>query len=180
MEKAILIAGFGGQGVQTLGKLLSYAANEEEKHVLFAPSYGGEMRGGTSNCTVVVGDEKISSPNKKYMDAVIVLNEESFQKFEKDVKPGGVLILNEALIKGETQRADIQVVKVPFQDVVSRLGSEKILNIAVLGFLTEYLGLVNEETASAVVAEKLGKKEAFRKLNEEAFRAGILLAQERK
>ena len=74
MEKTMLIAGFGGQGVQTLGKLLSYAANEEDKCVMFAPSYGGEMRGGTSNCTVIIGDRTISSPNKKYMDVVTVLN----------------------------------------------------------------------------------------------------------
>ena len=165
MEKTMLIAGFGGQGVQTLGKLLSYAANEEDKCVMFAPSYGGEMRGGTSNCTVIIGDRTISSPNKKYMDVVTVLNEASFQKFAASVRPGGTLIVNESLIKSE---------------MTAQLGSEKSLNVVVLGFLCEYLDVVSNQSASHVVAEKLGKKEIFRKMNEEAFLAGTILAKQRK
>lgn len=180
MEKTMLIAGFGGQGVQTLGKLLSYAANEEDKCVMFAPSYGGEMRGGTSNCTVIIGDRTISSPNKKYMDVVTVLNEASFQKFTASVRPGGTLIVNESLIKSEMERKDITVVKVPFSEMTAQLGSEKSLNVVVLGFLCEYLGVVSNQSASHVVAEKLGKKESFRKMNEEAFLAGTILAKQRK
>ena len=82
MEKTILIGGFGGQGVQTLGKLLAYTANEEEKRVTFAPAYGGEMRGGTSNCTVIVSDSQIGSPTRQMLDIVVAMNVESFQKFE--------------------------------------------------------------------------------------------------
>lgn len=180
MEKSLLIAGFGGQGVQTLGKLIAYAANEEDKEVTFAPSYGGEMRGGTSNCTVVVSDRQISSPNKQSLDIVVVMNEASLRKFETRVKPGGLIIINDSLVKNECSRTDITIVKASFNDIVSRMGSDKVLNVVVMGFIVEYSGIVSSESAMQVISEKLGKKEAFRQMNENAYLAGVALAKEKK
>ncbi|MBQ6314106.1 MAG: 2-oxoacid:acceptor oxidoreductase family protein [Mogibacterium sp.] len=178
MEKSLLIAGFGGQGVQTLGKMIAYAANEDDKNVTFAPSYGGEMRGGTSNCTVVVSDRQICSPNKQFLDVVTVLNEASLKQFENRVKPGGTLIVNESLVTSEVERGDIKVVKVPLNEITSRIGSEKVLNVITMGFIVEYTGIVSGESARAIVEEKLGKKEQFRKMNNDAYLAGVSIAKE--
>lgn len=177
MEKSLLIGGFGGQGVQTLGKLIAYAANEDEKNVTFSPAYGGEMRGGTSNCTVVVSDRYISSPNKQHCDLIAAMNADSFRTFEKQVKPGGLLIVNASLVDEQSTRKDIRVVRAPFSEEAARLGSEKVLNVIVMGFLVQYTGIVSMHASEQVIVQKLGKKEQFRALNERAFRAGTELAK---
>ncbi len=173
MEKTILIGGFGGQGVQTLGKLLAYAANEEEKYVTFSPAYGGEMRGGTSNCTVIVSEKQIGAPTREKLDIVVAMNVESFQRFEPQVKPGGLLICNESLITEQTKRADITQVNVPANALAQEAGSDKTLNVVMLGFLAAHYDLVDKQSAAIVVAEKLGKKEKFRAMNEKAFALGV-------
>lgn len=177
METSLLIGGFGGQGVQTLGKLIAYAANEDEKNVTFSPAYGGEMRGGTSNCTVVVSDRYISSPNKQHCDLITAMNADSFRTFEKQVKPGGLLIVNDSLVDEQSTRTDIRVVRAPFSEEAAKLGSEKVLNVVVMGFLVAYTGIVSMQAAERVVLQKLGKKEQFRVLNAQAFQAGAELAQ---
>lgn len=176
MEKTILIGGFGGQGVQTLGKLLAYTANEEEKRVTFAPAYGGEMRGGTSNCTVVISDTQIGSPTRQMLDIVVAMNVESFQKFETRVKPGGLLICNSSLVDQKTARTDITQLFLPANALAEEAGSDKTLNVVMLGFLAARGDLVSRAAAEAVVAEKLGKKERFRAMNERAFALGAAQA----
>ena len=172
MEKSILFAGFGGQGVQTLGKLVAYAANEEEKNVTFSPAYGGEMRGGTSNCTVIVSDRQIGAPTKEELDIVVAMNVESFKRFEPQVKTGGLLICNESLIHEQTKRTDIVQVNVPANELAQEAGSDKTLNVVMLGFIAAHYDLISEGAAAAIVAEKLGKKEKFRAMNEKAFTLG--------
>ena len=172
MEKSILIGGFGGQGVQTLGKLLAYAANEEDKNVTFSPAYGGEMRGGTSNCTVIVSDKQIGSPTREKMDIIVAMNVESFQRFESQVKPGGMLICNESLIPMHTERTDITQVNVPANDLAAEAGSDKTLNVVMLGFISAHYDLISKGAAAIVVKDKLGKKEKFRAMNEKAFTLG--------
>ncbi len=178
MEKSILIGGFGGQGVQTLGKLLAYTANEMDIHVTFSPAYGGEMRGGTSNCTITVSDDVIGSPTKVSVDYVVAMNIESFKKFESRVKPGGTLIYNSTIIPLEPTRTDINVMKFPASGIAKELGSDKVLNIAAFGFIAAATPLVDVESARAILAEKLGKKEEFRAKNELAFDAGVKYAKE--
>lgn len=172
MENSILIAGFGGQGVQTLGKLVAYTASEEDRYVTFSPAYGGEMRGGTSNCTVVIGDRQIGSPNREQTDFVIAMNIESFQRFEPLVKSGGVLIVNSSLVENQTKRDDITQVNVPANDLAREAGSDKTLNVIMLGFLASHYDLISKEVAVKVVEERLGKKEKFREINERAFELG--------
>ena len=172
MEKSILFAGFGRQGVQTLGKLVAYAANEEDKFVTFSPAYGGEMRGGTSNCTVVVGDRQIGSPNREQTDFVIAMNIESYQRFEPLVKAGGVLIVNSSLVKEQTSRNDIVQVNVPANDLAAEAGSDKALNVVMLGYLAAHYDVISKNAAVKVVEERLGKKEKFRAINSKAFSLG--------
>lgn len=172
MDKSILIGGFGGQGVQTLGKLLAYAANEEDYHVTFSPAYGGEMRGGTSNCTVIVSDRQIGSPTRDLLDMVVAMNVESFRRFEPQVKSGGLLICNESLIPLHTKRTDIKQVNVPANELAQQAGSDKTLNVIMLGFIAAHCDLVSKQSATAVVTEQFGKKKKFRAMNEKAFTLG--------
>ena len=113
MQKEILIAGFGGQGVLFAGQVMAYAAMDTGHEVTWIPSYGPEMRGGTANCTVVIADEEIGSPLVQNPPAVIALNLPSFDKYEKLVQPGGVMVVNESMVDRKAQRDDITVIYVP-------------------------------------------------------------------
>ena len=114
MEKDIIMAGFGGQGVMLMGKLLSYAASEStELHVTFFPSYGAEQRGGTANCYVVLSDETVGSPMPRQADDLIVLNQTSLDKFASHLRPGGTLFINSSIVNRLPDRSDISVVAVP-------------------------------------------------------------------
>ena len=178
MEKSILMGGFGGQGVQTCGKLLIYAANEEDQIATFFSEYGGAMRGGTSNCTVTVSDEEIGAPNKQKVDCVVAFNIPSFSKFESRVVPGGTMIVNASLIREELYtRSDITYVGVPANEISEQLGSMKVLNVVMLGFLCRYTGMVKPESARAMVMKHLAKKPQFIELNNKAFDAGLAAAE---
>jgi len=172
MEKNVLVGGFGGQGVQTLGKLLAYGANEADIITTFHPAYGGEMRGGTSNCTVTISDRQIGAPNKAMCDYIIAMNIPSFQRFEKQVKPGGLLVLNTSIIKDKPARSDIKAVGIPVNEIAEQVGSGKVLNIVMLGFFVEYTGFVPADIMEKVVEERLGSKKEYRELNEKAYKAG--------
>lgn len=152
MEKSILIGGFGGQGVQTLGKLLIYAANDSGKQVTFYPAYGAEMRGGTSNCTVVISDEEIGAPSRGMLDCVVAMNGPSFNKFKTQVKDGGMLLVNSSLVKEEFDKANINVVRIPLNDIAETLGSSKTLNIIMLGFFIAFTGIIPLEAGLNVLA----------------------------
>lgn len=176
MDKSVLIGGFGGQGVQTFGKLLTYAANEAGFNVTFYPAYGKEMRGGTSNCTVVVSDRHIGAPNRAMLDYVITMNLPSFTAFEKRVKKGGVLIINESLIKESLKRDDIKTVGIPLNDLANEMGSQMVLNIIMLGFFVKLSGILPVETARDIVEKKLGKRKNLLEMNLKAFNKGVEIA----
>jgi 2-oxoglutarate ferredoxin oxidoreductase subunit gamma len=135
METSIVIAGFGGQGVLFAGQLLAYAGMDNDCHVSWIPSYGPEMRGGTANCTVIISDEPIGAPIVARPDVAIVLNQPSFEKYEPTVKPGGLLIVNNAIVAGRTERADIETVYIPANTIAEEMGSIKMLNMATIGVL---------------------------------------------
>ena len=116
MTHELLAAGFGGQGVLSLGATLAYAGMIENKEITWMPSYGPEMRGGTANCIIIVSDERISSPIVTTFDTVIALNQPSLEKFEKAVKPGGLLIYDSTSMLTPPRRTDIQVVPIPAGD----------------------------------------------------------------
>ncbi len=179
MQNSVLMGGFGGQGVQTCGKLLTYGANEEGTIVTFYSQYGGAMRGGTSNCTVITSDEEIGSPTKKAPKYVIAFNIPSFRAFEKRVAPGGTMIVNSSLIKPELfTRKDIKYVGVPATEIAEEMGSARVLNIAILGFFCELSKMVTPEVMKAVVLDRMAKKAEFIEMNTKAFDAGVKHAQE--
>jgi 2-oxoglutarate ferredoxin oxidoreductase subunit gamma len=133
MTEEIIIAGFGGQGVLSMGKILAYSGIMQDQEVSWMPSYGPEMRGGTANVTVILSDERISSPILKYFDTAIILNQQSMDKFEKSVKPGGTLIYDGNGITHHPTRKDIQIYRIDAADEAARLGLSKIFNMIVLG-----------------------------------------------
>ena len=133
MTEQIILAGFGGQGVLLAGQIIAYAGMNEGKNVSWLPSYGPEMRGGTANCNVVVSDEEVGSPVVVEADCLIVMNRPSLEKYEKDLKPGGLLLLDSDLIEIEPTRTDIKVIKVPANSLAEQAGSIKAANMVMLG-----------------------------------------------
>jgi 2-oxoglutarate ferredoxin oxidoreductase subunit gamma len=143
MLHEIVIAGFGGQGVMSMGQLITYAAMHEGKHVTWLPSYGPEQRGGTANCAVTVSDEEIGSPLVEHPKVAIVLNKPSFDKFEPRIAPGGVLIVNSSLIDQKSMREDITVIEIPATEVAIEIGEPRVSNSVILGAFVAASGAVS-------------------------------------
>jgi 2-oxoglutarate ferredoxin oxidoreductase subunit gamma len=182
METSIIIAGFGGQGVLFAGQLLAYAGLDAGRHVSWIPSYGPEMRGGTANCTVIISDEPIGAPVVARPDIAVILNQPSFAKYEPLVKPGGLLVVNEAIIPARSVRDDIEAVYVAANTIAAELGSAKMLNVAALGALLARrpilpLTAVEETLASHLPADKAHLIEANRQVLRRGFEVGRLQAQ---
>jgi len=133
MTEEIIIAGFGGQGVLSMGKILAYSGIMQNQEVSWMPSYGPEMRGGTANVTVILSDEKISSPYLKIVDTAIILNQQSMDKFEESVKTGGVLIYDPNGITAHPTRTDIKIYQIEGTRLSSEMGNKKIFNMVILG-----------------------------------------------
>ncbi len=133
MTEEIIIAGFGGQGVLSMGKILAYSGIMEEKEVTWFPSYGPEMRGGTANVTVIISDNRISSPILHEFDTAIILNQQSLDKFEKAVKPGGTLLYDPNGIVKNPTRKDINIYRVEGTKAAVDMGNPKVFNMIVLG-----------------------------------------------
>jgi 2-oxoglutarate ferredoxin oxidoreductase subunit gamma len=145
MTEEIIIAGFGGQGVLSMGKILAYAGIMQDEEVSWMPSYGPEMRGGTANVTVILSDERISSPYLKLYDTAIILNQQSMDKFEKTVKPGGVLIYDPNGISHHPIRTDIDIFQIEGNQLASEMGNKKIFNMVVLGAFLKIKPIVKIE-----------------------------------
>lgn len=135
MERSVIFAGFGGQGILFAGTVLARAAMAEGLEVLWIPSYGPEMRGGTASCTVIVAPEAIGSPIVDKADAVVVLNPPSLAKFEPLVAPGGLLVLNSSLIEALPSRSDLEVISIPGTALARAAGDDRLVSMAALGAL---------------------------------------------
>lgn len=167
------MAGFGGQGVMSMGKILAEAGLKEGKNVSWLPSYGPEMRGGTANCSVIVSDEPVGAPTVTEATAVIAMNKPSLDKFEKDVISGGVLLINSSLIDKKATREDIKVYYVPANDIAAELGTDKIANMVMLGAYLKASDAAKEDTIMEYIAEVFsGKKASVIPLNKEALKRG--------
>ena len=170
MERNLMVAGFGGQGVMTLGKFLADATcNSTDKNVTFFPSYGAEQRGGTANCYVVIADEE--------MDDLIVMNDPSLAKFLYKLVPGGTLFINSSIVKSEITRTDVKVVKVPVTEMALEMGNAKVLNIIMLGAYVGYTQVVPEDVVWNTIEHKLGKKPKLLPLNKQAFEEGLKIGK---
>lgn len=133
MTEEIIIAGFGGQGVLSMGKILAYSGIMQDKEVSWMPSYGPEMRGGTANVTVIISDERISSPVLVKFDTAIILNQQSMDKFEEQVKPGGTLLYDPNGITRHPSRKDINIYKIEGTALATEIGNPKTFNMIILG-----------------------------------------------
>jgi len=177
MHTEIVMAGFGGQGVLLIGKLMAYAGMQAGHEVTWMPSYGPEMRGGTCNCTVVLSDKQIGSPLSKNPNVLIVLNLPSLDKFEDSVQPGGIIVVNTSLINRLPKRTDVTVVPVPANEIARELGNAKAANMVALGAFLGASGLVQLEKVLAVLAETFAARPKLVPLNQEALRRGYEIGQ---
>lgn len=174
METNLCVAGFGGQGVMTLGKFLAEATcNSTDKNVTFFPSYGAEQRGGTANCFVVISDDEIGPPLGDEMDDLIVMNGPSLNKFIDTLKPNGTLYINSSIVDGNIDRDDVKIVKAPVTELALELGNSKVLNIIMLGVYIGYTDLIDPKIIWETVEKKLSKKPKLLPLNKQAFEKGL-------
>jgi 2-oxoglutarate ferredoxin oxidoreductase subunit gamma len=177
MLQEMIFAGFGGQGVLSMGTLLAYAAMKEGKEVSWMPSYGPEMRGGTANCIVNISDEPISSPIVSEYDIAVVLNLPSLKKFEPRVKKGGILIWESTNIKEPPTRTDITVIALPaVEKALKELKNVKVMNMLVLGSLVKLKKIVKKESLMVALKDTLPKRHhKLIPLNENAIELGMSL-----
>ncbi|HAC21536.1 MAG TPA: 2-oxoglutarate ferredoxin oxidoreductase subunit gamma [Porphyromonadaceae bacterium] len=174
MKQEIIIAGFGGQGVLSMGKILAYSGLMENKEVSWMPSYGPEQRGGTANVTVILSDERISSPVLNSFDIAIVLNQPSLEKFESKVKPGGILIYDGYGIHHPVTRTDIQVYRVDAMDAATEMNNSKAFNMIVLGGLLKVCPMVNIENVLLGLKKSLPERHHhLLPMNKEAILKGM-------
>lgn len=145
MKTEIIIAGFGGQGVLSMGKILAYSGMLEGKEVTWMPAYGPEQRGGTANVTVIVSDERISSPILSKYDVAIVLNQPSLDKFMPKLKPGGMLIYDGFGIINPPTHDDITVYRIDAMDKAAEMKNAKVFNMIILGALLKACPIVSTE-----------------------------------
>ena len=173
MKAEIIIAGFGGQGVLSMGKILAYSGLMENKEVTWMPAYGPEQRGGTANVTVIVSEERISSPILSQYDVAIVLNQPSLDKFEAKVKPGGILIYDGFGILNPPTRKDINVYRIDAMDKAAELKNSKVFNMIVLGGLLKVCPIVSTDGLNKALYKTLPERHhGLIPLNMEAVEAG--------
>ncbi len=170
----VVMAGFGGQGLMAIGKILAKAAMEEGKNVTWMPSYGPEMRGGTANCVVIIDDDPIGSPVVKRTQAAVVMNKQSIDKFEPTVADHGLLVINTSLIDRKAARDDLKVVYVAANEIAESEGGAKAANMVMLGAYLGVTGATKPETLEhAIEATFAGKRGNLGDINVRAFRKGL-------
>ena len=173
MEKSLLVAGFGGQGVMLIGKTIGYAASKADKFVTFSPAYGSEQRGGTANCTVVISDKEIASPIKGMIDDLIIMNELSYEKFSSKVKKGGAMVINSSMVASKCDNKDINVYYIPVNDIAAELGNALVANIVMLGAYIGISNILDKEVVLDIVKYNLKDKPKLIDINVNAFNKGI-------
>lgn len=167
-----VFAGFGGQGVLSMGLNLAQAALLEGKNVTYLPSYGAEVRGGTANCTVAVSDEEIASPVASSPDFIVAMNQPSMVRFQNQIQSGGVLFINSSLIEAEISRGDVDIVKVPANSIAEQLGSLRSANMVMLGAFTKNSNIVSISSVIEGLKSALKKKQKLIAVNTKALMAG--------
>jgi 2-oxoglutarate ferredoxin oxidoreductase subunit gamma len=167
-----VFAGFGGQGVLSMGLNLAQSAMLEGKNVTYLPSYGAEVRGGTANCTVAISDEEIASPVASSPDFVVAMNRPSLIRFQNQIQSGGVLFVNSSLIDAEVSRGDLDIVKVPANSIAEDLGSPRSANMVMLGAFTRKSNLVSIASVIDGLKDAFKTKQRLLAVNKKALMAG--------
>ncbi len=171
MEKSLLIAGFGGQGVMLIGKILGYAAVDMGLYATYFPAYGAEQRGGTANCTLITGEEPIECPLRGRYDCLIIMNELSFERFAASLRPGGLMIINSSLVTSRPA-SDIDCVEIDTGAVANEVGNPKVSNMVMLGAYIALSGKLDVEKIKSIVRHSLANKPQLLELNLKAIDAG--------
>lgn len=175
MKYSILLAGFGGQGILVMSKMIAKAATEEGKEVTWMPSYEGGKRGGATISTVIISDKKVLCPvsSEGETDVVVVMDQRSMNEYQDFVKPNGYLFVNSSIIREESKREDVNVIKIPANKIADELGATRSANMVMCAHLVKTLGFVEVENVFNQIAEAfLGNEEAI-SINKEAFKAGL-------
>ena len=179
MKKEIIISGFGGQGVLSMGKILAYSGLMDGKEVTWMPAYGPEQRGGTANCTVIVSDTRIASPVLSTYDIAIVLNQPSLDKFQPKVRPGGIIIYEENGIINPPTRTDVVCYKIAAMEKAAEMKNARVFNMIVLGALLKVCPLVTTEGLEKALHKTLPSRyHHLVPLNMQAVEEGMTLADE--
>jgi 2-oxoglutarate ferredoxin oxidoreductase subunit gamma len=179
MEKRIIIAGSGGQGILFLGKLITCAAMYDNKEVTWFPSYGAEMRGGTASCTVIVSDEMIGSPVVKNADLLIVMNDASCNKFSERLVKGGTMIYDSSMMRPPRPMNDIISIPVPASEIAAALKNKGSANMALIGSFAALSNLVNKESLLSALTEITpARRKNFLEINKKILTKGYDLAKD--
>ncbi len=182
MIEKVICSGFGGQGVLSLGQILSLVNMHNGKHVTWIPAYGAEMRGGTANCSVVYSDELIGSPLiGNDISILVAMNQPSIDKFIDKVIPGGLVVVNSSVVKDKIERTDVDVYYVDATDIATQIGSPKFQNMVMLGAITEAKDQFTIDNVQSAFEEKFtGEKAKFIPSNMEAVSKGIEIVKNQK
>jgi 2-oxoglutarate ferredoxin oxidoreductase subunit gamma len=172
MQSEVKFAGFGGQGIMLMGQIMAEAAMQQGFEVVWIPSYGPEMRGGTAYCTVVISDRPIGSPIIRNPKHLVAMNRPSLEKFASAVKPGGTIFINSSIISIDAGRDDVDVIKVPIIEIAQALGNIKAANIVALAAFVSRSKVVDFEMLRESVKAKFAKKEKLIPLNMKALEEG--------
>ncbi len=174
MKEELIIAGFGGQGVLSMGKILAYSALMEGREVSWMPAYGPEQRGGTANVTVIISDQSISSPILSTFDTAIILNQPSLERFEPTIRPGGTLIYDEYGICKPPTRKDLNIYRINAMDAAAEMENVKAFNMLVLGGLLKVRPIVTIENVLQGLRKTLPERHHHLiPMNEKALRKGM-------
>lgn len=177
----IILAGFGGQGILFMGKVLAEAGMVLGRHVSWIPSYGPEMRGGTANCTVIISGQEIGSPMITVPDTVIAMNLPSVSKFSNRIKAGGMLMYNSSLIERQEFRDDIRLVEIPASEIADELGNARVANLVMVGAYTRLSKILGRDDVIKVLPGLVSSKNAaLQQLNLDAFEKGYNFVKEKK
>jgi 2-oxoglutarate ferredoxin oxidoreductase subunit gamma len=180
MIRRTIFAGFGGQGVLLMGYVLSHGAMHKGLNVTYFPAYGAEMRGGTANCTITLSDKKIASPVASNPDILVAMNFPSLEKFEPTVAKQGLVFLNASLISENLSREDLEVLRVPTAELAREVGSDRVMNMVMIGAFCAKTGLLTMEETFKGMEAALKGKERFFDLNRKGIERGFSFISEGK
>jgi 2-oxoglutarate ferredoxin oxidoreductase subunit gamma len=173
----ILFAGFGGQGIMFMGKLMAQAGLDAGKHVTWMPSYGAEVRGGTAYSMAKISDDEIASPIVDNLDILVAMNKPSMVKYESKIRPKGILIMNKSLIDVKPARKDIETVNIPMTEIASKIGDTRCANMVAMGAIIKKTNIITLKYAAQALKEMLKGKDALIELNKKALETGYRVSR---
>lgn len=177
MTEKIICAGFGGQGIMAMGKILALSAMREGKYATWLPSYGAEVRGGTAHCMVVISDEEIASPCIEKADTLIIMNGPSLAKFKNSIRNKGLLLVNSSMADCKATSRRLDIVCAPVTDMASKLGMEKVANTVAIGIYLARRKIISLKTMERSIEEVLSHREKLIAVNKRALEEGFFWAQ---